>query len=79
MKMTMDQLRAGVMNGIRAGVQPDRHGRYEAIMSAAQMVELRQDPAFAAALLSGEVEMIDRPLRAHQRRGGAYLGVRLGP
>ncbi len=79
MKMTMDQLRTGVANGIRAGVQPNRRDRYEAIMTAEQMAELREDPAFAAALLSGEVEIIDRPLRAHQRRGGAYLGVRLDP
>ena len=29
-----------------------------------------------AALASGEVEIVDRPLRAHQRRGGAYLALR---
>ena len=46
--------------------------------TVAQMAELREDPAFVAALASGEVEIVDRPLRAHQRRGGAYLALRPG-
>ena len=56
----------------RAIVPPSlrKYGQGAAIVLAQRRV--------SAALASGEVEIVDRPLRAHQRRGGAYLALRPG-
>jgi hypothetical protein len=78
MRFTLAALREAVALQVANRTPTDSAGRYEAIIPAAQMAELREDPAFVAALASGEVEIVDRPLRAHQRRGGAYLALRPG-
>lgn len=77
-RLTLAALREAVAMQVANRNPTDGQGRYEAIISAPQMVELRKDPAFVAALANGEVEIVDRPLRAHQRHGGAYLALRPG-
>lgn len=78
MRLTLAALREAVALQAVSRSPTDSEGRYQAVIHAPQMAELREDPAFAAALASGEVEIVDRPLRAHQRRGGAYLALRPG-
>ena len=78
LRFTLAALREAVALQVANRSAPDSDGRYQAIIPAAQMAELREDPAFVAALASGEVEIVDRPLRAHQRSGGAYLALRPG-
>lgn len=78
MRLTLAALREAVALQVANRTPTDTAGRYQAVIPAPQMAELREDPAFADALASGEVEIVDRPLRAFQRRGGAYLALRHG-
>jgi hypothetical protein len=61
MRLTLAALREAVALQVANRTPTDSEGRYQAIVSAPQMAELREDPAFATALASGEVEIVDRP------------------
>mgnify|MGYP003423288026 FL=1 len=60
-KLTMAMLREAVAMQIENRTHTDAAGRYQAIVPPAQMAELREDPDFAAALASGEVEIVNTP------------------
>lgn len=61
MRLTLAALREAVALQVANRSTTDSEGRYQAIIPAPQMAELREDPAFVAALASGEVEIVDRP------------------
>lgn len=58
-RLTMAALRDAVALQVANRTTPDSDGRYQAIIPPAQMAELHADPAFTAALASGEVEIVN--------------------
>ena len=60
-RLTMALLREAVALQVANRTHTDEAGRYQAIIPPAQMAELREDSAFAAALASGEVEIVNAP------------------
>lgn len=61
MRLTLAALREAVALQVANRSPTDSEGRYQAVIPAPKMAELREDPAFLAALANGEVEIVDRP------------------